>query len=86
MASALSLVAVAALAGVARAQSLSVVNKCSEDVFLFQQSSFGTISNNVAVAAGATQDMGISSNWDGAINVGTLILNINQIVQKLIEN
>ncbi|KAE9405074.1 Osmotin, thaumatin-like protein [Gymnopus androsaceus JB14] len=51
-------------------QSLSVVNECSESVFLFTQTSFGTISNDLTVAAGATQDMGISTNWDGAINVG----------------
>lgn len=70
MASALSLVAVAALAVVANSQSLQVVNKCSEDVFLFTQSSFGTIDNNVVVSAGATTNMGISSNWDGAVNVG----------------
>ncbi|KAF8584067.1 Osmotin, thaumatin-like protein [Ramaria rubella] len=55
----------------AAAQSLNVVNKCSEEVFLFTQTSFGTIANNLVVPAGATQNMGISSNWDGAVNVGT---------------
>ena len=54
----------------AAAQSLNVVNLCSEEVFLFTQTSFGTISNNIQVPAGATQNMGISSNWDGAVNVG----------------
>jgi hypothetical protein len=54
----------------ATAQSLNVVNKCSEEVFLFTQTSFGTIANNLQVQAGATQNMGISSNWDGAVNVG----------------
>lgn len=63
--------ALAAVAAVASAQSLNVVNKCSEGVTLFTQSSFGTIDNNVNVAAGATADMHISNNWDGAINVGT---------------
>jgi hypothetical protein len=72
MASALSLIAFAAFATVANAQSLEVVNKCSEDVFLFTQTSFGTIKNNVVVAAGASTDMGISSNWDGAVNTGML--------------
>ena len=66
----LSLVAFAAYA---TAQSVTVVNQCSESVFLFTQTSFGTISNDVTVAAGATQNMGISSNWDGAINVGQWI-------------
>ncbi|EIW80398.1 Osmotin thaumatin-like protein [Coniophora puteana RWD-64-598 SS2] len=68
---ALSALALAAVASVAQAQSLNVVNSCSEDVILFTQTSFGTIDNYVAVAAGASSDMGISSDWDGAINVGT---------------
>lgn len=63
-------VSIAALITVAHSQSLNVANKCSYDVFLFTQTSFGTIANNLVVAAGATQDMGISSDWDGAINVG----------------
>ncbi|KAN0085979.1 hypothetical protein V8E55_007113 [Tylopilus felleus] len=33
--------------------------------------SYGSIQNNVNVAAGASHNMGISSNWDGVINVGT---------------
>ncbi|KAF7976506.1 hypothetical protein HWV62_6311 [Athelia sp. TMB] len=68
---ALSVAAVAVLTGFANAQSLHVVNKCSSSVFLFTQTSYGSIDNNVVVAAGATQPMGISANWDGAINVGT---------------
>ncbi|GJJ14323.1 hypothetical protein Clacol_008587 [Clathrus columnatus] len=52
------------------AQTLNVVNKCSEQVFLNTQSSSGTIANNVFVAAGT----GCSSSgacttggptWDG---------------------
>ena len=39
-----------------------------QDVSRYQ---FGTIDNNVAVAAGASSNLGISSNWDGAVNVGT---------------
>ncbi|KAH7910748.1 Osmotin thaumatin-like protein [Hygrophoropsis aurantiaca] len=68
---ALTLLVSAALATVANAQSLEVVNSCTEGVFLYTQTSFGTIDNNVAVAAGASTNMGISTNWDGAINVGT---------------
>lgn len=60
----------AVLAAYASAQSLTVVNKCSESVFLFTQTSFGTIDNDVTMAAGATQSLSISSNWDGAVNVG----------------
>ncbi|KAF8137369.1 Osmotin thaumatin-like protein [Boletus edulis] len=56
---------------VVHAQSLTVVNQCSESVLLFTQTSFGTIDNFVNVGAGASANMGISSNWDGAINVGT---------------
>lgn len=59
-----------ALAATVSAATLNVVNKCGEQVFLFTQTSFGSISNNLFVASGATQNMGISSNWDGAINVG----------------
>ncbi|KAE9390917.1 Osmotin, thaumatin-like protein [Gymnopus androsaceus JB14] len=65
-----SLVLALAAANVAD-QHLSVVNKCHESVFLFTQTSTGTISNDVTLAAGATHNMGISKNWDGAINVGT---------------
>ena len=70
----ISTLALAALVTVAQAQSLTVDNKCSESVFLYTQNSFGTIDNNVNVAAGASTNMGISSNWDGAINVGELLL------------
>ena len=71
MASAYYLVATAMFAAVvSNAQSLEVVNKCSENVFLSTQTSFGTINNNIVVSAGATTNMGISSNWDGAVNVG----------------
>lgn len=57
-------------ATVADAQSLQVVNKCSVDVFLFTQTSTGTIKNDVSLAAQGSADMGISSNWDGAVNIG----------------
>ncbi|KAF8523679.1 Osmotin thaumatin-like protein [Hysterangium stoloniferum] len=53
------------------AASLNIVNKCNQQVFLFTQSSSGTIANNVVVGAGATRNMGISANWNGAVNVGT---------------
>ncbi|KAG6379738.1 Osmotin thaumatin-like protein [Boletus reticuloceps] len=66
-----STLALAALVTLAQAQSLTVVNKCSESVFLYTQTSFGSIQNNVIVPAGATQNLGISSNWDGAVNTGT---------------
>lgn len=52
------------------AASLNVVSRCSQDVFLFTQSSSGTIANNVVVPAGATHNMGISPDWNGAVNVG----------------
>ncbi|KIJ62186.1 hypothetical protein HYDPIDRAFT_94956 [Hydnomerulius pinastri MD-312] len=68
---ALSVLAVVALATVAKAQSLNVVNECGESVLLFTQTSYGTIDNYVNVGAGASTNMGISSNWDGAVNVGT---------------
>lgn len=68
MLSALLVAAVAA--GSASATSLKVVNECTQELFLFTQTSYGSVANNVAVAAGATLDMGISSDWDGAINVG----------------
>ena len=61
---------VAATAAVARAQSLTVANHCGESVLLFTQTSFGSIANYVNVGAGGSVNMGISSNWDGAINVG----------------
>ncbi|GJJ14322.1 hypothetical protein Clacol_008586 [Clathrus columnatus] len=59
---------VSVLATAVTAATLNVVNKCNEQVFLFTQTSFGSIANNIFVNAGATQNMGISSNWDGAIN------------------
>lgn len=68
---ALFLVVFIVLAAVTDAQSLQVINRCSEDVLLFTQTSTGTIRNNVALAAGKSTNMGISSNWDGAVNVGT---------------
>lgn len=61
---------ISALAVAVTAQTLNVHNNCGEQVFLFTQTSFGSIANNVFVNPGATQNMGISSNWDGAINVG----------------
>ena len=61
---------VAAIAAVTHAQSLTIVNDCSESVLLYTQTSYGSISNYVNVNAGASIDMGISTNWDGAVNVG----------------
>lgn len=55
-------------------QSLTVVNSCTEDVLLFTQTSDGTVDQDVALAAGATTDLGISSDWDGAVNVGEHML------------
>jgi hypothetical protein len=69
MASAYYLIATATFAAVTNAQSLEV-NKCSENVFLFTQTSFRTINNNIVISAGASTNMGISSNWDGAVNIG----------------
>jgi len=66
-----STLALTALIAVANAQSLNVVNQCTESVLLYTQSSFGTVNNYVNVAVGATANLGISSNWDGAVNVGT---------------
>jgi len=71
MISALLSIVLATLATIAEAQSLQVANMCSEGVLLFTQTSFGTINNNIVLAAGASTDMGISSDWDGAVNVGT---------------
>jgi hypothetical protein len=70
MISALLSIVLATLATIAEAQSLQVANMCSEGVLLFTQTSFGTINNNIVLAAGASTDMGISSDWDGAVNVG----------------
>jgi hypothetical protein len=67
---ALSALVLAAIATLTQAQSLNVVNSCSEAVFLYTQTSFGTVNNNVNVAAGQSANLGISSNWDGAVNVG----------------
>ncbi|KAG9313528.1 Osmotin thaumatin-like protein [Chiua virens] len=67
----LSLLAVVATAVTANAQSLNVYNQCDQEVLLFTQTSYGSIDNYVYVDAGATVDIGISSNWDGAVNVGT---------------
>lgn len=61
---------ISALAAIVSAQTLNVVNKCQQSVFLNTVSSSGTIANDVTLAAGATRNMGISSNWNGAINVG----------------
>lgn len=70
----LSTLALAALVAVAQAQSLTVANNCGQSVFLYTQNSFGTILNDQTVAAGASLNMGISSNWDGAINVGKVLV------------
>ena len=66
----LSALVLAGITTVAQAQSLTVLNSCSESVFLYTQTSFGTVNNNVNVAAGQSANLGISSNWDGAVNVG----------------
>lgn len=66
----LPLLALVATAATANAQSLTVVNDCGESLLLFTQTSYGTIDNYVNVGAGASVDMGISTNWDGAVNVG----------------
>ena len=50
-----------ALVVVAQAQSLNVVNKCTETALLYTQTSYGSIQNNVNVAAGGSHNMGISS-------------------------
>jgi hypothetical protein len=70
MAFAYYLIAAAVFVAVTNAQSLEVVNNCNENVFLYTQTSFGTINNNIVVSAGASTNMGISSNWDGAVNIG----------------
>ncbi|KAG1885016.1 Osmotin thaumatin-like protein [Suillus subluteus] len=67
----LSALILAAIVTVAQAQSLTVVNSCTESVFLNTGTSYGTIDNDVTVAAGQSANLGISSDWDGAINVGT---------------
>ncbi|KAG9316474.1 Osmotin thaumatin-like protein [Chiua virens] len=67
----LSSLAVAALVSLAQAQSLNVINRCPKPVHLHTQTSFGTIRDNVNLAAGASANLGISSDWDGAVNVGT---------------
>jgi hypothetical protein len=61
----------ATLLAFVNAASLNVVNQCGSDLFLFTQSSFGTINQNVDIAAGTTVNMDISDDWDGAVNVGT---------------
>lgn len=66
----ISTLAFAAFVTVAQAQSLTVVNKCSESVFLYTQTSYGSIDNDVTVASGGSANLGISSNWAGAVNAG----------------
>ncbi|KIJ43901.1 hypothetical protein M422DRAFT_60285 [Sphaerobolus stellatus SS14] len=53
------------------AVSLNVNNSCNHTVLLFTQTSFGDIRNNIRLRAGDTQDMAITPDWVGAINVGT---------------
>lgn len=65
-----SVIAAAAFAAAVKATSLTVVNRCNEEVLLFTQTSFGSINNNVQIGAGGSANLGISSNWDGAVNVG----------------
>jgi hypothetical protein len=69
----LSALVLAAIVTVAQAQSLTVVNSCSEAVFLYTETSYGTIDNNVNVAVGQSVNLGISSNWDGNVNVGKCV-------------
>jgi hypothetical protein len=66
----------ATIVTVAQAQSLNVVNSCGEDVLLYTQTSFGTVNNNVNVAAGQSANLGISSDWDGAVNVGKYVISL----------
>jgi hypothetical protein len=52
--------------------SLVVYNGCGGlPVFLYTQSSYGSIAQNVVLQPYDTVNMDISSNWAGAINVGT---------------
>lgn len=62
--------AVATLAAVDNAQSLTVVNGFTEDIFLYTATSDDRISPNIVAPAGKTTDMGISADWDGAISAG----------------
>ena len=73
-----------AIASVARASSLTVVNKCTEGVLLNTQSSHGNIANNVQLGAGKTTNMHISSDWDGAINVGMSAASLNALTGHLL--
>ncbi|KAI9567057.1 hypothetical protein HD554DRAFT_2024441 [Boletus coccyginus] len=66
-----STLALTVLVTMAQAQSLTISNKCFKSIFLYIQTSFSSINNNVNVAASASANMDISSNWDGTINVGT---------------
>lgn len=72
----LSALVLATIVTVARAQSLTVLNKCSESVFLYTSTSYGSIDTNVNIAQGQSANLGISSNWDGAINVGKCVTHL----------
>ncbi|KAG2110328.1 Osmotin thaumatin-like protein [Suillus discolor] len=67
----LSALVLTTIVTVARARSLVVVNNCSESVFLYMSTSYGSIDTNVNIAQGQSANLGITSNWDGAINVST---------------
>jgi len=52
--------------------SLTVYNNCEGlPVLLFTQTSVGSIAQNVVLQPYDTVNLGISSNWIGAVNVGT---------------
>jgi len=82
----LSVLVLAIVATVAQAQSLTVINFCSEAVFLSTGTSYGTINNNVNVAAGRSANLGISSNWDGAINVGKCVIALLTVSDRATRN
>ena len=79
----LSVLGLMATAATATAESLAVVNRCSESVLLYTQTSFGSIANYVNVDAGAAVNMGISTDWDGAINVGMWFSVISESCRRL---
>lgn len=53
------------------AQRLRVFNTCgSTTVFLNTVTTRGHINNNINIPTGETADMEISTDWEGAINIG----------------
>ncbi|KAI9567061.1 Osmotin thaumatin-like protein [Boletus coccyginus] len=61
----LSTLALTALVTVAQAQSLTINNKCSKSVFLFTQTSYGSIKNNMNIGSGASVNMDIRLTFIG---------------------